>query len=154
MLFTDILNDVRVDALVKTDQRISAQNVHVVHFDQPVAELFVLNCISCVTPLPQNMCTFPEKGNARVAGLCSLARSLNEVADLACEGLPGDVGKVAKPPVRRFSGGKAVRNRHGYLASSGTRANAPHGERALTGGGALSLNEHFYIMSVGCSENH
>src|SRR6516225_5908223 len=81
MLFTDMLNDVRVDPLVNTDQRISAQNVHVIHFDQSVAELFVLNCSLCVTPLPQNMCAFPENGNAGVARLCSLSRSLNEVAE-------------------------------------------------------------------------
>jgi hypothetical protein len=66
MLFTDMLNDVRVDPFVNTDQRISAQHVHVVHFDQSVAELFVLDCSVCVTPLPENMCTFPEDGYAGV----------------------------------------------------------------------------------------
>jgi hypothetical protein len=47
MLFTDMLNDVRVDPLVSTDQRISAQHVHVIHFDQSVAECgFLLKPIS------------------------------------------------------------------------------------------------------------
>src|SRR6476660_889936 len=81
MLCTDSLEDLRGHPSLDSEQRIPAQNIHIVHLDQLIAEFFVLDRGLRVTLFPQNTRTFSENNNAGVVHLCRFCRCLNEIAE-------------------------------------------------------------------------
>ena len=77
---------------------------------------------------------------------------------LACEGPPPDAGAVGMTGLRKFCGGKAALSRQGAVLPPEHRANAPDGECALSGGGALSrgstnISTSCSLLPVTISEN-
>jgi len=90
----------------------------------------------------------------RLEPLCHRSKMYRIV--LACEGVPADVGDCRTAGLRKFSGGKAVVNRHRLPCLLWHAGNAPQGERALTGGGALSrtnISTSCPLVAVKITEN-